>query len=449
MTVDEVLQIVQARVPRLSFVNELILQKSWEGQTYTHMAEELHYEAAYLKKVAAELWQLLSEIFGEPITKLNVRAVLEARSITQQQNQLLEELEGTEPQALTASSSDSTFKFPGGPMSLESSLYIPRPPVETLACQEMSAPGSLVRIKAPRMMGKSSLLIRMLTHAEEQGYRSVSLDCQHLSNGTLENPDQFLRWFCANISLQLELDPKLDEYWDDEIGSSMSCSRYLKQYVLAQRVPPIVLVLNEVDRLFEHGLVSRCFLPLLRSWHEEAKRVELMQKLRLVLVYSTEVYIPLNTVQSPFNVGVPLKLPSFDLEQSQRLALGYGLDWAKGDNGAKRLIPLQELTGGHPYLTQLAFYSLKRGTVDLADLLETAPTLSGIYSDHLRYYLAILQDLPDLMDALKQVVTTEQSVTLAPSFAYKLESMGLVKLQGNQVVPSCTLYRLYFRSQLP
>ncbi|NES25409.1 MAG: diguanylate cyclase, partial [Symploca sp. SIO3E6] len=59
--------------------------------------------------------------------------------------------------------------------------------------------------------------------------------------------------------------------------------------------------------------------------------------------------------------------------------------------------------------------------------------------------------------ALQQVVGREESITIEslsqrelPSAiaAYKLESMGLVELEGNQVRTSCQLYRIYFRQQL-
>ena len=53
-----------------------------------------------------------------------------------------------------------------------------------------------------------------------------------------------------------------------------------------------------------------------------------------------------------------------------------------------------------------------------------------------------------MASALKRVVTTPASVQLEAITAYKLESMGLVKLEGNQATPSCELYRLYFREQL-
>jgi hypothetical protein len=84
----------------------------------------------------------------------------------------------------------------------------------------------------------------------------------------------------------------------------------------------------------------------------------------------------------------------------------------------------------------------------LAALLEEAPTQGGIYGDHLRSQWDNLQRQPDLAAAMKQVVIAEQGVQLGPTEAYKLDSMGLVKLQGDEVTPSCALYRQYFQARL-
>jgi AAA-like domain len=37
---------------------------------------------------------------------------------------------------------------------------------------------------------------------------------------------------------------------------------------------------------------------------------------------------------------------------------------------------------------------------------------------------------------------------LPPSVVYQLDSMGLVYLDGNQISPSCELYRQYFNTNL-
>ena len=90
------------------------------------------------------------------------------------------------------------------------------------------------------------------------------------------------------------------------MGSKVSCTIYLQQYVLTQISSPLVLALNEVNRIFEYPKIAREFLALLQSWHEEAKRIKTLEKLRLIVLHSTEIYIPLRLTESPFNVGLPL-----------------------------------------------------------------------------------------------------------------------------------------------
>ncbi|MGH2414175.1 MAG: AAA-like domain-containing protein, partial [Microcystaceae cyanobacterium] len=209
----------------------------------------------------------------------------------------------------------------------------------------------------------------------------------------------------------------------------------------------LVLALNEVNRIFEHPKIAQDFLPMLRFWHEQAKQDHLWQKLHLVVVHSTEIYIPLKLNQSPFNVGLTVSLPPFTLKQVQNLAQRYGIDWAADSEGAQRLAPLQAMMGGHPYLVNLALYHMCQEEITLEVLLQKAPTPSGIYSQHIRELLTMLQADPQLMSAMQQVVTAQESVQLDVLAAYKLESMGLVQLDGHQAKPSCELYRLFFSQQ--
>jgi hypothetical protein len=60
----------------------------------------------------------------------------------------------------------------------------------------------------------------------------------------------------------------------------------------------------------------------------------------------------------------------------------------------------------------------------------------------------VLRSEPALMSALQKVLTAEESVQLDAIAAYKLESMGLIRLDGNWAKPSCKLYRHYFNNQL-
>ncbi len=447
MTIDEIVLLLKAsQATGLTTLQELILRSSWEGKTYTDIACEAHYGEERVKKIAAHLWQVLSNFCKEPINKSNFRQTIENHRLSKAHQQLVKEFN----KAATAIS----LEFPSGPVSLNSRFYIPRPPIEELAYAEIAEPGSVICIKAPKKMGKSSLILRLLARANKQGFHTVNLDFQQADKAVFASLDKFLRWFCANVSRELQLEPKLNDYWDEDMGSKVSCSVYFQEYLLSALSSPLVLVLNEVDWVFEYQEIAGEFLPLLRSWHEQAKGVEIWQKLRLVLVYSTEILVSIKLTQSPFNIGLPIKLPPFTKEQVQDLAQRHGLDWTDGKDADSLML----MVGGNPFLVRLALYHLvgKGGLKrDLGQLLQEAPTEDGIYNEYLKQYVLALRDEPELGDAFYEVINTTNHVKLKPVLAYKLQSIGLINLEGDvydglrlRSTPACELYRLYFRQYL-
>jgi hypothetical protein len=295
-------------------------------------------------------------------------------------------------------------------------------------------------------MGKTSLLLRGMAYAKQQGFQTVLINFQQADRRTLTDLDRFLRWLCALVTRQLRLSLRLSDYWDEEIGSKVSCTTYFQDCLLGPLDRPLVLAFDEVNRIFEYPELSQEVLPLLRTWNEAASENETWQKLRLVIVHSTEVYVPLKLAQSPLNVGLPIQLPEFTSDQIRELAQRYQLDQVGID--ISDLDPLIALIGGQPHLIQLAFRQLKQREVSLDRLLQEAPTQSGIYSNHLRQHLELLQHYPDLLAAYRQVLFAPPPVRLEAIAAYQLERLGLIKLKGDMAVPGCELYRLYFSSQL-
>ena len=339
----------------------------------------------------------------------------------------------------------STFDEPEGQVSLDSPFYVERSPIESNCYETVLKPGSLLRIKAPKLMGKTSLLSRIFDVAAKHGARTVELNLLLASGAVLTDLDKFLRWFCASVGRALKLENQLDAYWDTELLSSNSnCTAYFEEYLLPQINCPLVLGLDEVDRIFLYPEIAPDFFGLLRLWHEKAKNLDSWKRLRLIVVHSTEVYIDLDNYRSPFNVGVPVELPEFTPQQVQDLAFRYGLDWNDTQVGAQGFAPLLEMVGGHPYLVQQALYQLRCQGVTLEQLLQDAPTEAGIYSNHLRRHWENLQKNSELAQAYKKVVKSLEPVQLERVQSYKLHSMGLVKRQGDKVMPSCDLYREYF-----
>ncbi|MDJ0798901.1 MAG: AAA-like domain-containing protein [Calothrix sp. MO_167.B12] len=331
---------------------------------------------------------------------------------------------------------------------VDTNIYIERTPVEEKSYREILQPGALIRVKAPQKMGKTLLLEKLLDFGRQHGYRAAKLDLKLAENNILANLKTFLQWLCVDVTDSLELEPKLDKYWQDVYGLNKNCTRYFQKYLLRATEHPLILAIDNFERLFAYPEMFPQFCLLLRSWYESAKSGDrignLWKKLRLVVVHSTEQYPELDTNHSPFNVGVTIELPEFNLQQIEALAKWHRLDGV----GEQGLSQLMVSLGGHPYLMQQAISHLKSQPDSIESLLQLAPTEQGIFGDHLRQQLWHLQHNPLLELGYKQVVNANEPIRLDTEVAFKLHSLGLVKLAGNNCVPSCDLYRQYFSERL-
>jgi hypothetical protein len=357
------------------------------------------------------------------------------------------ELEGLlSPQAVT------DLEAPDGIVPLRSRFYIERfafedttrSPIELRCVREVVKPGSLISIKAPHQMGKKSLLARVIHHVKQENYATVCLNLQLADEKAKADLDIFLKWFAASIGRHLKLANKFSEYWfeDEFTGSKDNCTAYFEDYLLAEISQPLVLVLSEVDSLFAYPETATNFFALLRAWHEEASNFDIWQKLRLVLVHSTEPYIEFNRNQSPFNVGLPIKLTEFNAQQVENLAQLHGLNWHQ-QQAENPIGKIMNMLGGHPYLVRVALYHIAMGDISLDKFIKTAPTEEGYYSKHLLRQLWNLEQQSQLKEAMKKVILSDKPVRLDSVISFKLYSMGLVKQVGNDVKPRCDLYRLY------
>ena len=411
-----------------------VLQGAWDGLTYEKMAEEFYRSVNYIRgDVGPKLWQKLSEALAEEVNKKNFKAALERASSLQPQ------LTHTFAEQ-NAAVARSEIPFPEGSLPVASPFYLEREGVESLCYGAIAKPGSLTRIKAPKLMGKTSLITRILAQGKAQNYQTVQLDLSGVERGIITDLDKFLRWICLMVGRQCQLENRLHELWDTEIlGSNDNCTAYFEEYLLLEISSPIILALDNVDCIFPHAEVVEDFLGMLRSWHEKGKILQQWQQLRLVMAYSTECYVPLDMNQSPFNAGVPVELKGFNFNQVNDWAYLYGINW-----NPSQIKALMAMVGGHPYLVGLALYEVATHNMSLDQLLQSAATEAGIYSSHLRRHLETLQSSPTLLEAFQQVVASAQPIEISSMHTYKLHSMGLVQQNNNQVQPSCSLYRAYF-----
>ncbi|WP_416212795.1 AAA-like domain-containing protein [Nostoc sp. LEGE 12450] len=162
------------------------------------------------------------------------------------------------------------------------------------------------------------------------------------------------------------------------------------------------------------------------------------------MVYSTEEYISMDINLSPFNIGLPIRLNDFTQPQVEDLARRYGLDSFK----AKDFAQLMSLVGGHPALIQISLYYLRSQEMTLQEIIEDAIANGGIYRDHLWRQLIKLQENPRLAKTYGEILAAKQGISLNPIDTYKLEGLGLIRFEGDRVLPRYGLYQSYFAKQL-
>ncbi len=348
---------------------------------------------------------------------------------------------------VTVPPSVQSSKLPAVSGTAGVSYYVERPPIEAQCYREIFKDGALIRIKAPQKMGKTWLMNRIFEYAAQQGgYQTVFFDLLEPEEAVLSDLDELLKYFCSAVSWRLGLTDKVDEYWQKKRAKTLKCRRYFEREILEKLKEPLVLGLDNVDEIFspKFQLVAADFFGMLRSWYGNGQTLSTWKKLRLLVVYATEDLPNLGVYQSPFNVGREIKLPEWTAPQIMSLAQQYGLNWSEDETEK-----LMALVGGHPYLVHEALnYLATYKYLKLEDLLEKAPTDEGLYCQHLQSYWSVLEKDEELARIFQVIVTSPEPVSIAPKLLYKLDSMGLICKESNQVKPRCQLYRLYFQAHL-
>lgn len=334
----------------------------------------------------------------------------------------------------------SQLEAPEGTMNPESAFYIERP-ADRIALATIARQGATLTIKAPRQMGKSSLLLHTINAAAKAGKRVAFLDFQLFDRDALENADTFFKQFCYWLTDELGLENRVDEYWQMPLGNSQRCTRYLSRHLLKTLNAPLLVAMDEVEIIFESDFRSD-FFGMLRSWHNMRLSGAVWKNLDLALVTSTEPYQFIDNLnQSPFNVGEVIELTDFTPDQLADLNRRH-----KSPLNASQEQQLFDLLGGHPYLSRRALYLIAGKRITVAELFRRAAEDYGPFGDHLRHHLFLLQGKTELVAGLRQIL----SAGTCPDerLFFRLRGAGLVKREDQTVTPRCRLYAEFFQRYL-
>ncbi|MBW8873875.1 MAG: AAA-like domain-containing protein [Acidobacteria bacterium] len=331
-----------------------------------------------------------------------------------------------------------------GTIRLDSPFYVRRREDGTAeSC--LAQPGSTIVVKGPRQSGKSSLLARVHALSKRDGRRSVYVDLQRdFDDSHLLSLHTVLQTLARRIARTLKTAVQPADVWDsDLLGEKASFAEFLARAVLDGSSSPVVLILDEVDRLFDRSYRGD-FFAAVRGWHNNRATDQAWDNLHLVLGHATDPALWIEDLnESPFNVGDRLRLGDFTRDQVADLNARHGNPL----QGSEEVAGLMELVGGHPYLVRQALYVLATERWSLARLREEAGKDTGPFGDHLRRHLwALLQS--DRLRAVVGRIARGQGCDDEGLFQ-RLFASGLVAGEDRSTARlRCALYQQYFSRHL-
>jgi hypothetical protein len=105
------------------------------------------------------------------------------------------------------------------------------------------------------------------------------------------------------------------------------------------------------------------------------------------------------------------------------------------------------LVGGQPYLVRRSLHEMAVHGTPYEDLRSTADKNEGIFGDHLRRFFVLLQRDPELLGAVRMLLSGENKLT--EEQFYRLRSGGLVRGESrSQAELRCGLYQQFLSRHL-
>ena len=395
---------------------------------------QLDYELdSYLRRIQYSVWnsqddtdRVIREILNVIASEGGVRHA-PSNSVT------AGPVQAPDPSRPMASVDKRLLRSPGGVLSDDDPYYVKRPQdavVEDLAAFDRTT----IIIRAPRQMGKSSLLLRYLAACRNQGKRLAHIDLQTLTGTELSSYATFLQAIADSLLRRLKIKADVSH-----ITTTLGMTYFVEDVLMTSGEAPIVIAIDEADRALAADW-KHDFFSMLRAWHNRREEMDSrLKRLDIALVIATDPFLLIDDPnQSPFSVGTLLTLEGFNEKQLADLNALYGSHLNSTQCGK-----LWELFHGQPYLTRLFLYRLQsRDAIAFDDLMTHAADLDGPFGEHLRSKLLLLQRQPELVEALRAVSSGQ---TLRNEIVFdRLHAAGLVTRQNGAITPANLVYAKFF-----